>query len=110
MPGSVAARDPRAPIVKQSLLTTGLVVARANRDLLEKADGELWASLGGDADAARAKYDAAVKRVEALGFTFHTAKEIASEPLDAILKRIETLLVPSNQQGAVASAVLGSVD
>lgn len=110
MPGSVAARDPRAPIVKQSLLTTDLVVARAKRDLLEKADGELWASLGGDADAARAKYDAAVKRVEALGFTFHTAKEIASEPLDAILKRIETLLVPSNQQGAVASVVLGSVD
>ncbi|UCA46248.1 hypothetical protein [Pseudochrobactrum sp. XF203] len=26
------------------------------------------------------------------------------------MKRIETLLVPSNQQGAVASAVLGSVD
>lgn len=57
MPGSVAARDPRAPIVKQSLLTTDLVVARAKQDLLEKADGELWASLvvGGDADAARAK-------------------------------------------------------
>ncbi|UCA46247.1 hypothetical protein [Pseudochrobactrum sp. XF203] len=57
MPGSVAARDPRAPIVKQSLLTTDLVVACAKQDLLEKADGELWASLvvGGDADAARAK-------------------------------------------------------
>lgn len=112
VPGSVAARDARAPIVKQSLLTTDLVVARAKRDLLERADGELWASLvvGGDVDTARAKYDAAVKRVEALGFTFHTAKEIASEPLDAILKRIETLLVPSNQQGSVASAVLGSVD
>ncbi|WP_439273582.1 DUF6538 domain-containing protein [Pseudochrobactrum sp. HB0163] len=112
VPASVAARDKRAPVVKQSLTTTDLVVARAKRDLLEKADGELWASLvvGGDATAARAKYDAAVKRVEALGFTFHTAREIASEPLDAILKRIEALLAPPNMQGTVASAVLGSVD
>lgn len=83
VPGNIGTLDSRSPIIKQSLQTTDLVVARSKRDLLEKADGELWASLimGGDKDEAGAKYDAAVKRVEALGFTFHTAREIASEPL-----------------------------
>ncbi|MGU3401709.1 hypothetical protein ACLBWS_18735 [Brucellaceae bacterium D45D] len=62
-------RSIRAPIIKQSLQTTDLVVTRSKRDLLEKADGELWAALimGGDKDEARAKYDAALKRAEALG-------------------------------------------
>lgn len=112
VPNNVAERDPRSPIIKQSLQTTDLVVARTKRDLLSKADGELWAALvmGGDVDAAKAKYDVAVKRVEALGFNFHTAKEIASEPLDAILMRIEALLAPTNQQVPIAGAVLGAVD
>lgn len=111
VPGNIGTLDSRAPIIKQSLQTTDLVVARSKRDLLEKADGELWASLimGGDKDEARAKYDAAVKRVEALGFTFHTAREIASEPLDRILKRIETILAPSAPV-MQAAAILGTVD
>lgn len=61
VPGTIGTLDSRSPIIKQSLQTTDLVVARSKRDLLEKADGELWASLimGGDKDEARAKYDAA---------------------------------------------------
>ncbi|MFY7809549.1 MAG: DUF6538 domain-containing protein, partial [Fimbriimonadaceae bacterium] len=42
VPASVAAQDQRAPVIRVSLKTHDLAVARVMRDALEQADHDLW--------------------------------------------------------------------
>jgi hypothetical protein len=73
VPVAIEHLDERAPHVRASLKTDDRGLARRKRDLLKAADDALWASLitKGVTDPARRRYEAAVKRVEALDFTFH---------------------------------------
>lgn len=94
VPQSVAHLDSRAPHVRASLKTDDLALARAKRDLMEAADDALWASLLLDepADPARARYQAAMRRVEALGFTFRSAYALAANAsLGDIGERFEAM-------------------
>ncbi|WP_348641981.1 integrase [Mesorhizobium sp. B2-7-3] len=69
--------------------------ARTARDLHEAADNALWSSLmlGDNPQAARIRYQRAIKRAEALGFVYRPLADIlVAEPLDTILKRVEATI------------------
>ncbi len=103
--------DPRGHTVKLSLKTDDLARARSFRDFYEKADDELWASMidGGDAELARGRYQAAIQRAKALGFSYKPASEVATDQIDAILERVESL-AGRNVPKPVVQAVLGTVE
>jgi len=112
VPLKLAHLDKRAPHVRISLKTSDRKVARRKRDLLEEADDTLWASLivdGGD-DAARRKFEAAVRRVEAMGYSFRPSSEF--EDPDAFNNLVERLRLAIGQNKAddVAKPLLGSVE
>lgn len=103
--------DERAPSIRQSLKTGDLALARAKRDLLEEADNALWASQLVDApqDPARARYQAAVKRVEALGYTFRSGAALGkSGSLEDIVTRLETI-ENGNLSREAGKAILGAI-
>lgn len=111
VPARLVDVDERAPFVRQTLKTGDLALARAKRDLLEEADNALWASMLVDSpqDPARARYQAAVKRVEALGFTFRSGAALGqSASLEDIVSRLETI-ESGNFSSEVQKAVLGAV-
>lgn len=112
VPTNVAHRDSRAPTVRQSLKTSDLALARAKRDLLEAADDALWASyiLDEPEDPARARYNAAIRRVEALGFTFKPAHLIPQTiTLEEALARIEQIK-PGHTPVSTAEALTGALE
>ncbi|MBP2445082.1 DUF6538 domain-containing protein [Rhizobium leguminosarum] len=69
--------DDRAPIIRTSLKTCDLAKARVLRDGYERADDDFWGALltSDSAEAARQRYQLAVRRVAALGFTYQTTME-----------------------------------
>lgn len=113
VPAGIAHLDKRAPHVRMSLKTDDRKLARRKRDLLEAADDSLWASLivDGATDPARRRYDAAVKRVEALGYTFREASTFENNP-EAFSGLVERLRVALDRDlpDAVAKPLLGSVE
>lgn len=112
VPLSVAHLDDRAPHVRMSLKTDDRAMARKKRDLLADADDALWASLitkGGADDPARRRYEAAVKRVEALDFTFHTSGYFEQpEAFDDLVDRIRVAMTNGNGD-QVAEPLMGVV-
>ena len=112
VPASVAHLDKRAPHVRMSLKTSDLVLARRKRDQLEAADDALWSSMIADgvADPARRKYEAAVRRVEALGFSFRTSRQLERpEAFDELVDRLRVVFDSRDEQ-SVGAALLGAVD
>ncbi|MCB1477099.1 MAG: integrase [Rhodobiaceae bacterium] len=114
VPTNIAHRDARSPHVRVSLKTDDVAIARAKRDLLEAADDALWASLMLDepSDPAMARYHAAMRRVEALGFTYRSAHNLAlNASIDDLLARIDTVReTPSiGAASETARALLGGV-
>jgi integrase len=111
VPKAVEHLDARAPFVRQSLKTDDLAKARAQRDILERADDDYWGALlsGDDTERARAAYKVAQKRAEALGFTYRPASEVAQLPLEDILRRISAIR-DVRTPPAVEAAVLGGVE
>ncbi|KQU77748.1 integrase [Mesorhizobium sp. Root102] len=112
VPVTIAHLDERAPHVRASLKTDDRGLARRKRDLLEAADDALWASLitKGVTDPARRRYEAAVKRVEALDFTFHGAEYFEQpEAFDDLMDRIRHVLATDNED-QIADPLLGAVD
>lgn len=111
IPTEVQHLDKRGAHVRQSLNTTDLALARALRDTLEQADGELWSALLQDAsaEAAESRYRAALKRAAAMGFSYRPAAEIAtSEHLGNLLLRMDAISKSPNP-AVVAPALLGAV-
>jgi integrase len=112
VPAKVGDLDTRAPFVKMSLGTRDRAMARRKRDALETADNELWASLlsGDTREMATRRYEAAVRRAEALGYSYRTAEELATQaPLEELLRRlVETM--PGGVPEPVQAALLGEVD
>jgi integrase len=112
VPSIVAHVDKRAPVVRMSLKTSDPILARRKRDLLEQADDSLWASMivDGDTDPARRRYEAARKRVEAYGFTFHSATDLNMvanyDDLRRRLLAIEAAVHPKE----VGASLVGAVD
>lgn len=112
VPKKVEHFDDRAPIIRHSLSTDDIAIARQQRDLLEAANREMWASLlGGDGspEKALAGYQAARHRAAALGFAYKPARDVAREPLDDILRRIQSIS-DVRTPIAIETAVLGGVE
>lgn len=112
VPTDLAHLDARAPHVRMSLRTDDPGLARRKRDQLEAADDALWASLkvDGVTDPARRRYDAAVRRVEALDFSFQEARLF--ENADAFRSLVERVRVVLDRQlpDPVAKPIFGIVE
>ena len=103
--------------VRTSLKTKSKDVARLRRDALEESDDNYWALLVLDGGATPRKkmdsrYSAAKSRAMALGFVYKDALSISNEPLEGLLRRVETL--ESDDRGVTSKrdveALLGGVD
>ncbi|MCA0278488.1 MAG: tyrosine-type recombinase/integrase [Proteobacteria bacterium] len=114
VPTDVAHVDKRAPHVRISLKTDDRTLARRKRDMLEAADDALWASMLSDhpMDPARRRYEAAVKRVEALDFTFHSARDLEKpDALDDLVDRLRLITAnPKLELGDAGMPLLGAVE
>lgn len=109
IPGTIGSQDERGPVVRMSLKTHDLAVARLMRDALERADNDLWASmlLDEDAPAALKRYQAAVRRASALSFGYRAAADIeAKASWQELAERMEAIL-DTRTPHAVEVAVLG---
>lgn len=112
VPASLAHLDKRAPHVRASLKTSDRKMARRKRDLLEQADDALWASLtvDGPNDPARRRYEAAVRRVEAMGFSFREASSFEDEAsFGALVERIRVAM-GRDLAPDVADQLIGAVE
>jgi len=112
VPNTLGDLDERAPMVRLSLKTDDIALARAKRDLLEQADDALWASMLNDqpADPARARYQAAMRRAEALGFNYRSAQAMVQLGIvDDVISRLEALR-EDKTPSATVSAILGGVE
>lgn len=109
VPKTVAKIDSRAPIVRHSLRTDDLAKARAQRDILEKADNQLWAAMlldGKESPEVIETYKAAKLLSESLGFSYRPANELARRPVEDIVRRI-TAIMDASTPTVVTKAVLG---
>jgi integrase len=99
VPLNVMELDERSPLVRISLKTDDLALARLKRDSYEQADDEYWAALlyGNEKDAAVKHYESAVKRAEALGFAYRASTELAKSPLHEIMSRYSSAAEQSFQ-------------
>jgi integrase len=105
----VADQDKRSPVIRSSLKTHDLAVARVMRDALERADNDLWAAMLCDEEESVAlkRHKAAVRRAAALGFTYRPAAEIeAKASWQELAERMEAIL-DERTSHAVEAAVLG---
>jgi len=112
VPISVAHLDKRAPHVRASLKTKDLALARRKRDQMEAADDALWASFmtDGVTDPARRRYEAAVRRVEAMGFSFRSSRQFEKpEAFDDLVDRLR-IVMDSRDEQAVGPPLLGAVE
>ena len=101
-------QDERAPLVRVSLQTKSIAEARQRRNAYEAADNQLWGAMtaGDDISRARHIFSAAVRRAEAMGFSYQPAAVVADLPLDALIKRMDAIADPS-VPAPVEAALLG---
>lgn len=80
--------------------TSDIAIARAKRDLSEGTDNVYWSELilDNDSDKAKTRYLSAVRRAEALGFSYRSAHDLKQLPLDDIVDRFEALLPHRNDR------------
>jgi len=111
IPLHARARDRRGPLVRISLETKDIAAARRARDRYEDADDQMWASIARPPrDPEKARYDAAVARVEAMGLTYRSAAELGNvDMLELLLERIDRLSADGSDPVAIEMAVLGGV-
>lgn len=114
------------PIVRSSLNTDSLIIARRRRDALVEADDLYWSALsqeasenGGVSEATRAVqlklYEAASLRALGYGFAYKTANQLIQEAsADEIMDRIEAVTAKSSVTGPppsdVTDALLGGIE
>lgn len=92
-----------------SLKTDDIALARRKRDQLEAADDALWASMivDGVTDPARRRYEAAVRQVEALGFSFHSSEVLGMAQLDDLRRRFLELESRLGERQKPEQALIG---
>ncbi|MCW0234991.1 MAG: hypothetical protein OJJ21_15425 [Ferrovibrio sp.] len=110
VPGSVANLDSRAPVIRKALGTDDLAQARAQRDILERADDEYWASLklalGGDHAVLLHQAQATAA---ALGFTYRHVSAFGAETGEMLLARLQAFRdAPAGS--LKASASMGTIE
>jgi hypothetical protein len=107
VPTQLVEMDGRGEHVRISMKTDDLAQARAARDIYELADDELWASMtvGAEGDEAKARYLAAVKRAQSLGFVYRSSLEISKGSVDSILQRLEAVLSAQTARPLVEAAI-----
>ncbi|WP_421912768.1 tyrosine-type recombinase/integrase [Mesorhizobium sp.] len=112
VPKLLAHLDARAPQIRMTLKTKEKTLARRKRDQLEAADNNLWSSyvVDGKNDPARLRYDAAVRRVEAMDFTFHSAAVLEHVDNYDDLRRRFAAVKESSQRGELGPALLGAIE
>ena len=114
------------PIVRSSLNTDSLVIARRRRDALVEADDLYWAALsqealenGGISETTRTvqkqRYEAASLRALGYGFAYKTANQLIQEAsADELMDRIEAAKAKSSEQSTppteVTDALLGGIE
>lgn len=111
VPGNIAHIDERAPTIRVSLKTDDLALARSKRDLMEEADNILWASMIMDEprDPARARYEASMRRIEALGLTYRSSHAMAANSsLEEIVTRLE-MVASQRMPQELAQGVAGMI-
>ncbi|QSY95915.1 integrase [Rhizobium bangladeshense] len=108
VPADVAPMDDRGGLINFSLKTRDLSRARRLRDEYERADNELWAMLirGEGVPESLRKFRIATLKAKSLGFHYRTADEVALEPLELLVSRLEALTM---DRGAI-NATLGGVE
>ena len=108
VPTYVSKVDKRG-IIRVTLKTDNIAIARKKRDQLEEADDLFWSALiVGNKEAALKRYQAAVERATLNGFTYLPASELAEQaPVSELLERVEA--VPDVKDVATLEAVLGGV-
>ena len=82
---------------------------RAQRDVLEKADNELWAAMlveGKGSPQAIETYKAAKLLSEALGFSYRPADQLARRPVEETVQRV-TAIMGKGTPAIVSTAVMG---
>lgn len=111
VPKLLAHLDARAPQIRMTLKTKEKTLARRKRDQLEAADDVLWASfIVGQNDPARLRYDAAVRRVEAMDFAFHSSAVLEHVPdYDELDRRFATIK-ELGIRNDVGDPLLGAID
>jgi integrase len=94
-------------LIRKTLRTSSLEIARLRRDAIEEADNLYWASLAaGDTPADSVdRYEAAVKRATAMGFFYKPAEVLAETATTEEI--IERVLQSAGQGPAVTEALLG---
>lgn len=107
VPADVVGMDDRGGLISFSLKTRELSKARRLRDDYERADNELWAVLirGDSVPESLRKYQIAALKAKSLGFHYRTAGEVALEPLELLVSRLEALTM---DRGTI-DATLGGV-
>ncbi|APG91097.1 DUF6538 domain-containing protein [Sinorhizobium americanum] len=109
VPTDVAHLDKRSHI-KKSLKTKSLKTALERGQLVHDAAEDFWRALlaGNENDNAFARYEAAVKIVHSLGYTYKPVTELATGPFDELHERL-TVARRHASQPAIVEAVLGVV-
>lgn len=116
VPATYQEVDPRV-VIRASLKTGSVEVARVRRDAMAEADELYWASLAGrksdnpaKSNPAIARYQAAQKRAMARGFVYTPVEELAaSSPVDEILTRLSEIVRHPKEEKQEAEALLGTV-
>ncbi len=109
IPKTYAHIDTRG-MVRRSLRTASLEVARARRDALAEADDLYWSSLlaSNRKNIVHDRYEAARKRAMAKGFIYTPIDELARAPdIENIVARVLSLMNTSEPQKRDVEAVLG---
>jgi len=111
VPTEVAHLDNRTH-VKQSLKTKILKDALEKAQSVHDAAESLWRALltGNDNETAFARYEAAVKLAQSLGFTYRPAADVAALPLDEIERRLAVVAENLDRSQTIVDAVAGTVD
>lgn len=112
VPKLLAHVDARAPQIRMTLKTKERTLARRKRDQLEAADDTLWASyvVDGKNDPARLRYDAAVRRVEAMDFAFHSSAVLERVPDYDELHRRFAAIEEHGIRKEIIKPVLGAIE
>ncbi|MBD9372132.1 tyrosine-type recombinase/integrase [Rhizobium sp. ARZ01] len=111
VPTEVAHLDARTHI-KQSLKTKSLKEALDKAQAVHEAAEAFWRALlaGNDNDTAFARYEAAVKLAQSMGFAYRPVDEIATLPLDELERRLAIVAEHLDKSQIVVDAVAGTVE
>lgn len=98
--------------IKQSLKTKSLKEALDKAQAVHEAAEAFWRALlaGNDNDTAFARYEAAVKLAQSMGFAYRPVDEIAALPLDELERRLAIVAEHLDKSQIVVDAVAGTVE